>query len=101
MAAVSRSLGADKLIIMSDFDGIESTDGKLQRQLTVDAARQVLEIAGQGQKEALMLACDACDSGVPRSHLISYSLDPLENVPKQVLSQIVLPKSQSSNHFLF
>ena len=38
MAAVSRSLGADKLIIMSDFDGIESTDGKLQRQLTVDAA---------------------------------------------------------------
>ena len=75
MAAVSRSLGADKLIIMSDFDGIESTDGKLQRQLTVDAARQVLEIVGRGQREALMLACDACDSGVPRSHLISYALD--------------------------
>ena len=75
MGAVSRSLGADKLIIMSDFDGIEGTDGKLQRQLTVDAARRVLETAGEGQKEALMLACDACDSGVPRSHLISYALD--------------------------
>jgi amino-acid N-acetyltransferase len=60
---------------MSDFDGIEGTDGKLQRQLTVDAARQVLEIVGRGQREALMLACDACDSGVPRSHLISYALD--------------------------
>ena len=50
MGAVSRSLGADKLIIMSDFDGIESTDGKLQRQLTVDTARQILETADQGKK---------------------------------------------------
>ena len=75
MGAVSRSLGADKLIVMSDFDGVEGTDGKLQRQLTVDAARQVLKTTGRGQKEALMLACDACDSGVPRSHLISYALD--------------------------
>ena len=73
MGAVSRSLGADKLIIMSDFDGIESRDGKLQRQLTVDAARQALETADQGQKEALMLACDACDSGVPRSCLLYTS----------------------------
>ena len=75
MGAVSRSLGADKLIIMSDFDGVEDTDGILQRQLTVEAARQSLETAGGGQKEALMLACDACDSGVPRSHLINYTLD--------------------------
>ena len=75
MGAVSRSLGADKLIVMSDFDGINSVDGTLQRQMTVDAARQILETSDQDQKEALMLACDACDSGVPRSHLISYALD--------------------------
>ena len=75
MGAVSRSIGADKLIVMSDFDGIEGTDGKLQRQLTVDAARRVLETADRGQHEALVLACDACDSGVPRSHLISYARD--------------------------
>jgi amino-acid N-acetyltransferase len=75
MGAVSRSLGADKLIVMSDFDGINSVDGTMQRQMTVDAARQILEASDQDQKEALMLACDACDSGVPRSHLISYALD--------------------------
>ena len=75
MGAVSRSLGADKLIVMSDFDGINSVDGTMQRQMTVDAARQILETSDQDQKEALMLACDACDSGVPRSHLISYALD--------------------------
>ena len=75
MGAVSRSLGADKLIVMSDFDGIEGSDGNMQRQLTVDVARQILESSDQAEKEALMLACDACDSGVPRSHLISYALD--------------------------
>jgi amino-acid N-acetyltransferase len=75
MGAVSRSLGADKLIVMSDFDGINSVDGTMQRQMTVDAARQILEASDQDQKEALMLACDACDSGVPRSHLFSYALD--------------------------
>jgi amino-acid N-acetyltransferase len=75
MGAISRSLGADKLIVMSDFDGINSVDGTMQRQMTVDAARQILETSDQDQKEALMLACDACDSGVPRSHLISYALD--------------------------
>jgi amino-acid N-acetyltransferase len=75
MGAVSRSLGADKLIVMSDFEGINSVDGTMQRQMTVDAARQILEASDQDQKEALMLACDACDSGVPRSHLISYALD--------------------------
>ncbi|NCG06932.1 MAG: amino-acid N-acetyltransferase [Gammaproteobacteria bacterium] len=75
MGAVSRSLGADKLIVMSDFDGIEGSDGDMQRQLTVDVARQILESSDQAEKEALMLACDACDSGVPRSHLISYALD--------------------------
>ena len=75
MGAVSRSLGADKLIVMSDFDGIEGSDGDMQRQLTVDVARKILESSDQAEKEALMLACDACDSGVPRSHLISYALD--------------------------
>ena len=75
MGAVSRSLSADKLIVMSDFDGIKGSNGELQRQITVDIARQTLETADQAEKEALTLACDACDAGVPRSHLISYALD--------------------------
>ena len=75
LGTISESLGADKLIIMSDFDGIEGSDGELHRQLTVDAARQLLDTADRAQKDALMLACDACDSGVSRSHLISYALD--------------------------
>lgn len=75
MGAVSRSLGADKLIIMSNFDGIKGSDGKLQRQLMVDEARHVMGTVDLPQREALSLACDACDSGIPRSHLISYTLD--------------------------
>ena len=75
MRVLSRGLGADKLIVMSDFDGIEDADGQLFRQLTVDAARKALVTSAQQQQQVLTLACDVCDSGVPRSHLISFQED--------------------------
>jgi amino-acid N-acetyltransferase len=73
MRVVGRSIGADKLIIMSDFNGIEARDGSLYRQLTVDSARAVTATAEQ--RECIELACDACDVGIPRAHLISFQAD--------------------------
>jgi amino-acid N-acetyltransferase len=73
MRVVGRSIGADKLIIMSDFNGIEARDGSLYRQLTVDSARAVTATADQ--RECIELACDACDVGIPRAHLISFQAD--------------------------
>jgi amino-acid N-acetyltransferase len=73
MRVVGRSIGADKLIIMSDFNGIEAQDGSLYRQLTVDSARAVTATADQ--RECIELACDACDVGIPRAHLISFQAD--------------------------
>jgi len=73
MRVVGRSIGADKLIIMSDFNGIKAQDGSLYRQLTVDSARAVTATADQ--RECIELACDACDVGIPRAHLISFQAD--------------------------
>ncbi|MDA8589812.1 amino-acid N-acetyltransferase [Luminiphilus sp.] len=75
MRVVGRSIGADKLIIMSDFNGIEAADGSLYRQLTVDSARSDVVAATAAQRECIELACDACDTGIPRAHLISFQAD--------------------------
>jgi amino-acid N-acetyltransferase len=75
MRVVSRSLSAEKLIVMSAHEGVTTADGDLARQLTVDAARGCIASAPAGMDENIMLACDACDAGVQRVHLVSYSCD--------------------------
>lgn len=75
MRVVTRSLSAEKLIVMSEHDGVIRSDGSLARQLTVDAARGCINLAAGGMKENIALACTACDDGVPRVHLINYSCD--------------------------
>lgn len=75
MRVVTRSLAAEKLIVMSEHDGVFRDDGTLARQLTVDAARECTDLAAGGMGENITLACDTCDDGVPRVHLISYICD--------------------------
>ena len=75
MRVVSRSLSAEKLIVMSAHEGVTTADGDLARQLTVDAARGCIASAPAGMDENIRLACDACDAGVQRVHLVSYSCD--------------------------
>ena len=60
---------------MSAHEGVTTADGDLARQLTVDAARGCIASAPAGMDENIMIACDACDAGVQRVHLVSYGCD--------------------------
>lgn len=75
MRVVARSLAAEKLIVMSEHEGVARDDGSLMRQLTVEDARCYSAQAESGMGANITLACDACDDGVPRVHLVSYSCD--------------------------
>ena len=75
MRVVARSLAAEKLIVMSEHEGITGDDGSLIRQLTVDAARRSTNLVGGGMDDNIALACNACEDGVPRVHLVSYKCD--------------------------
>ncbi len=75
MRVVARSLAAEKLIVMSEHEGITRDDGSLIRQLTVDAARSCMTDAVDGMDDNITLACNSCDDGVPRVHLVSYLSD--------------------------
>ena len=75
MQVVARSLAAEKLIVMSEHEGVMTEDGSLIRQLTVDAARNYMTHAADGMDNNIALACKACGDGVPRVHLVSYACD--------------------------
>ena len=75
MHVVARSIAAEKLIVMSEHEGATRDDGSLIRQLTVDDARKYSARTGDSMGSNITLACDACDDGVPRVHLVSYSCD--------------------------
>lgn len=75
MQVVARSLAAEKLIVMSEHEGVMTEDGSLIRQLTVDAARNHMAHAADGMDDNIALACKACGDGVPRVHLVSYACD--------------------------
>lgn len=64
------ALKADKLIVLSSQDGLHDDEGNLVRQCNLAQAKSF--IAEQRLRHAVVGACEA---GVPRSHIISYSDD--------------------------
>ena len=72
--AAAIAMGADKLIIMDEHDGLVDATGTLVRQCTVEDARS-LTGANELQEAHRDAACRACDQGVARAHLINYNRD--------------------------
>jgi amino-acid N-acetyltransferase len=68
------AIGADKLIMFIEGEGVCDAAGRLIRQCTVGEIGG-LEIADRDQYSLLHAARSACLAGVPRSHIISYSND--------------------------
>jgi len=76
-------LAADKLIFLMDTEGVPGKGRTIHNALTVNEARQVLELAGHGKARKLpedvtyYLPCTitACTQGVKRAHLISRHRD--------------------------
>ena len=76
--ATAIALDADKLIFLTDTDGVQDKSGNLLKELTIAEASKILS----GRRKlpddvSLFLPCavKACEAGVARSHLISRHTD--------------------------
>jgi amino-acid N-acetyltransferase len=75
--SVATSIKADKLILLTDVEGIRDAAGALRSELTVQDAEGLLGAAAVKGDAAFLLkyAIRACRGGVARVHILPYSLD--------------------------
>ena len=69
--AMASTLGADKLILFSENDGVLN-NGLLVRELNLREAEQLLHEEGDKANRLLKCAINACNSGVERTQIVSY-----------------------------
>ena len=75
--AVATAVKADKLILLTETEGVRGADGELRSELTVQSAESLLA-TGEVRPDAafnLRYAIKACKGGVARAHIISFALD--------------------------
>jgi amino-acid N-acetyltransferase len=75
--SVAVALQADKLVLISDVDGVRDRAGALLPELSAPEAEKLIaagEIAEEVQIELAALL-RACRGGVPRAHLLPFALD--------------------------
>ena len=68
------AIGADKLLLFSEQDGIRDADSSLVRQCTVGDI-DAMSVAAEQDRALLATAKMACSAGVPRCQIISYADD--------------------------
>ncbi len=76
--ATAKTLGADKLIFLTDSQGVTDSQGRLLDELTADAAERLISQAdwfSPDIKRYLPCAVRASRSGVGRVHLIGFNED--------------------------
>ena len=74
--AIARSLHAEKLILLTDVEGVKDVGGQLVRRLTVTEARKLIAegtITG-GMIPKIQCCIEALGGGVARSHIIDGRL---------------------------
>ena len=76
-SAAAIALRADKIIFLTDGPGIVDDAGDLVREMSLDAAAELLDSGDMHGDDAFFLkhAIRACRGGVTRAHLIQQSLD--------------------------
>ncbi len=76
-SAAAIALRADKIIFLTDGPGIVDDTGELVREMSLDAAADLLDSGDLQGDDAFFLkhAIRACRGGVTRAHLIPQSLD--------------------------
>jgi len=76
--SVAKSLQAEKLIYLTDVDGIVDKDNKLLPELTLEQAKEIIDLNNVNSKaiqHSLQSAIKACVDGVKRCHLINRHID--------------------------
>jgi amino-acid N-acetyltransferase len=75
--SVATAIKADKLILLTETEGIRDADGQLKSELSVEDAETMLGANAVKGDPAfnLKFAVKACKGGVARAHIIPYTLD--------------------------
>ena len=76
--SAAKAIAADKLIFLTDSQGVTDSDGKLLDELTADSAERLIAIGdwlSPDIKRYLPCAVRTSRSGVGRVHLINYNED--------------------------
>ncbi|MEH6669337.1 amino-acid N-acetyltransferase [Halopseudomonas sp.] len=74
--STASALEADKLILFGPDQGIFNAEGELLRELKPTRAQPLLNALGNSLPGSLLAAaCKACEKGVRRAHIVSYSHD--------------------------
>ncbi|GAB4467600.1 MAG: amino-acid N-acetyltransferase [Burkholderiaceae bacterium] len=75
--SVATAIRADKLILITDIDGVRDRAGRLHEELTIAQAENLLAGDDVDADSAfnLRFALRACRGGVQRAHVIPYALD--------------------------
>ena len=74
--AVASALKADKLIFVTDADGVRDEHGKLHLEMSLEQAQRALNTTLPNDTAyTLKHAIQACKAGVNRSHILPYTLD--------------------------
>lgn len=70
--ALARALGAEKLMLLTDIDGVMDANGQLMSQLTIEETRKhIAEGTIQGGMIPKVECCiDALSAGVSRAHIV-------------------------------
>ncbi|WP_321942733.1 amino-acid N-acetyltransferase [Burkholderia cenocepacia] len=76
-SAAAIALRADKIIFLTEGPGIVDDEGELVREMSLDAAAELLDSSNIQGDDAFFLkhSIRACRGGVTRAHLIPQSLD--------------------------
>ncbi|MBZ0252047.1 MAG: acetylglutamate kinase [Candidatus Methylomirabilis sp.] len=70
--AVAEALGAEKLVLLTDVEGVKDGDGKLLGRLSIKEAKALIKsgVAGGGMIPKLECCIHAIEGGVRRTHIV-------------------------------
>jgi amino-acid N-acetyltransferase len=76
-AATAIALDADKLVFVSEVDGITDADGQVLSEISEAQAKRLLadNRVPNPSRSYLRAALHACEGGVARSHVVPFSMD--------------------------
>jgi amino-acid N-acetyltransferase len=75
-AQTATVLDADKLIYVTETEGIKDASGKVMTEISEAAAQQILEgDLPSTERMYLTYALKACEGGVARAHILPFSMD--------------------------
>ena len=76
-AATAIALDADKLVFVSEVDGILDPNGELLSEISEASAKRLLAAGGvlPAVRPYLRAALHACEGGVARSHIVPFAMD--------------------------